>query len=183
MTTIIMMTRLSKGPLSEKLQALLQKLRHMQFPMLMRTEPPSDKLQALLRKLRNTTASLSWTWLCERLSMAWPNIISPNSTCAWLEWLELASTDSAKVLAALLLHAAWCMEWSDGLPWSKSLQKLVALTRDGAQVRQHMQAGFPFHVMRFLQLSAEDCKHVGLLHSRLLICLASSERKGLPFAS
>jgi hypothetical protein len=106
-----------------------------------------------------------------------------NSTCAWLEWLELASTDSAKVLAALLLHAAWCMEWSDGLPWSKFLQKLVALTRDGAQVRQHMQAGFPFHVMRFLQLSAEDCKRVGLLHSRLLICLASSERKGLPFAS
>ena len=80
MTTIIMMTRLSKGPLSEKLQALLQKLRHMQFPMLMRTEPPSDKLQALLRKLRNTTASLSWTWLCERLSMAWPNIISPKRT-------------------------------------------------------------------------------------------------------
>ena len=112
-----------------------------------------------------------------------------NSTRAWLEWLgghvspELASTNSAKVLAALLLHAAWCMEWGDGLPWSKFLLKLVALTRDGAQVRQHMQAGFPFHVMRFLQLSAEDCKHVGLLHCRLLMCLASSERKGLPFAS
>ena len=96
---------------------------------------------------------------------------------------ELASRGSAKVLAALLLHAAWCMEWGDGLPWSNFLPKLVALTRDGAQGRQHMQAGFPFHVMQFLQLSAEDCKQVGLLHCRLLMCLASSERKGLPFAS
>ena len=64
-----------------------------------------------------------------------------SDTRAWLEWLgghvspEVASTSSAKVLAAVLLHAAWCMEWGGGLHWSKFLPKLVALTRDGAQGR------------------------------------------------
>ena len=109
-----------------------------------------------------------------------------KSTRAWLEWIgehvspELVSEITPKVLAALLLHTAWCMEWGDGLPFSKLLVKLVAFTRDGAPARKHLQDGFPFHVMHFLQLSAEDCKSLGTLHCKFLMLLPSSDRKGLP---
>ena len=95
---------------------------------------------------------------------------------------ELVSETTPKVLAALLLHTAWCMEWRDGLPFSKLFIKLVALTRDGAQARKSLQDGFPFHVMHFLQLSAEDCKNLGFLHCKFLMQLSRSERKGVPCA-
>ena len=109
-----------------------------------------------------------------------------QSTRAWLEWMaghvspELVRDCEPQVLAALLLHTAWCMEWGEGLPWSKFLTKLVHLTRNGNEARQQMQTGFPFQVMRFLQLSAEDCKHLGFLHAKFLMMLPSSERKGVP---
>ena len=81
--------------------------------------------------------------------------------CMWMEWMaghvspELVSGSSPRVLAALLLHTAWCMEWGDGLPFSKTLVKLVALTRDGPQSRKQLQDGFLFHVMCFLKLTCQ----------------------------
>ena len=72
------------------------------------------------------------------------------------------------------------MEWGEGLPWSKFLAKLVNLTRNGNQARQHIQTGFPFQATRFLQLSAEDCKRLGFFHAKLLMILPSPERKGVP---
>ena len=109
-----------------------------------------------------------------------------QSTRTWLEWIaghvspELVRDSEPKVLAALLLHTAWCMEWGDGLPWSKFLVKAVRLTHKGNEAGRLMETGFPFQVLRFLQLSAEDCKLLGFLHAKLLMLLPSSERKGVP---
>ena len=108
-----------------------------------------------------------------------------KNVCVWMEWMnshvspELVSGSSPRVLAALLLHTAWCMEWGDGLPFSKTLVKLVALTRDGPQSCKQLQDGFLFHVMRFLKLTAEDCKDLAGLHCRLLMGLPGTQ-KGLP---
>ena len=108
-----------------------------------------------------------------------------KNVCVWMEWMnghvspELVSGSSPRVLAALLLHTAWCMEWGDGLLFSKTLVKLVALTRDGPQSRKQLQDGFPFHVMRFLKLTTEDCKDLAGLHCRLLMGLPGTQ-KGLP---
>ena len=108
-----------------------------------------------------------------------------KNVCVWMEWMnghvspELVSGSSPRVLAALLLHTAWCMEWGDGLPFSKTLVKLVALTRDGPQSRKQLQDGFPFHVMCFLKLTTEDCKDLAGLHCRLLMGLPGTQ-KGLP---
>ena len=108
-----------------------------------------------------------------------------KNVCVWMEWMnghvspELVSGSSPRVLAALLLHTAWCMEWGDGLPFSKTLVKLVALTRDGPQSRKQLQDGFLFHVMRFLKLTTEDCKDLAGLHCRLLMGLPGTQ-KGLP---
>ena len=108
-----------------------------------------------------------------------------KNVCVWMEWMnghvspELVSGSSPRVLAALLLHTAWCMEWGDGLPFSKTLVKLVALTRDGPQSCKQLQDGFLFHVMRFLKLTTEDCKDLAGLHCRLLMGLPGTQ-KGLP---
>ena len=108
-----------------------------------------------------------------------------KNVCVWMEWMnshvspELVSGSSPRVLAALLLHTAWCMEWGDGLLFSKTLVKLVALTRDGPQSCKQLQDGFLFHVMRFLKLTAEDCKDLAGLHCRLLMGLPGTQ-KGLP---
>ena len=62
---------------------------------------------------------------------------------------------------------------------SKTLVKLVALTRDGPQSCKQLQDGFLFHVMRFLKLTTEDCKDLAGLHCRLLMGLPGTQ-KGLP---
>ena len=100
-----------------------------------------------------------------------------ESIGAWLEWMaghvspELVRDYEPKVLAALVLHTAWRMEWGEGLPWSKFWMKLLHLTRNGNEARQQMQTGFLFPTMRFLQLSAEDCEHLGFLHAKFLMLL------------
>ena len=108
-----------------------------------------------------------------------------KSVCVWMEWMaghvspELISGSSPRVLAALLLHTAWCMEWGEGLPFSKTLAKLLLLTRNGPYSCKQLQDGFPFHVMCFLKLTKEDCKDLAGLHCRLLMLLPGTQ-KGLP---
>ena len=113
-------------------------------------------------------------------------LIAKQATRKWLDWmaqhvpLDMVQNNPPRVLAALMLHAAWCMEWADGLPWSRFFVKLVRLTHEGGGGCQRLQMAFPFHVMRFLQLSAEDCKCLGFLHCKLLSLFPSSGKKGLP---
>eukprot|EP00974_Lingulodinium_polyedra_P070840 6857858-Lingulodinium_polyedra.AAC.1 len=90
---------------------------------------------------------------------------------------ELVSETPSKPLAAFRLHTVWRVEWSNGLPFSKLLVTFVAITWDGAQARKDLHVGFPFRVMHFLQLSAEDCKSLGLLHCKFRMLLPASDRK------
>jgi len=50
---------------------------------------------------------------------------------AWVEWMaahiptKMLQQHHPRVLAALVLHSAWCMEWGEGFPFAKGLVKLV----------------------------------------------------------
>ena len=85
-----------------------------------------------------------------------------KDTTVWAEWAALRLSpqvlreNTTPVLAALVLHSAWSLEW-------------------GAQCHPLVAKA-----VQFLNLSAEDNSRATSLRYRLLMLLQKSGRKGLP---
>ena len=105
---------------------------------------------------------------------------------AWVVWMgdhlppDILQQHRPRVLAALLLHAAWCMEWEHGFPFAKCLAWLVECTRNGRSHDPAFPQRAPLLAMRFLNLSAADCGKAAQLHCKLLMLLGRSAPRGLP---
>ena len=105
---------------------------------------------------------------------------------AWVVWMgdhlpcDILQQHRPRVIAALLLHAAWCMEWGDGFPFARCLARLVECTRNGHRHGLAFPERAPLLAMQFLNLSAADCGQAAELHCKLLMLLGQSAPKGLP---
>ena len=84
-----------------------------------------------------------------------------RDTRVWVSWVgdhlphDMLCKHHPRVVAALLLHVAWCMEFGDGFPFAQAV--------------------------KFLNLSAIDCGKAAELHCKLLMLLAKSPPRGLPW--
>ena len=60
-----------------------------------------------------------------------------RDTRDWVSWLgdhlppDMLCKHHPRVVAALLLHMAWCMEFGDGFPFAQCLVRVIESTRDG----------------------------------------------------
>ena len=110
-----------------------------------------------------------------------------RDTRAWVAWLgdhlspDMLHKQRPRVLAALLLHAAWCMEWGDGFPFAHCLVRIVEATQQGHTNGRPFPRLAALRAMRHLNLSAADCGKAAELHSKLLMSLAKSPPRGLPW--
>ena len=110
-----------------------------------------------------------------------------RDTRAWVSWVgdhlphDMLCKHHPRVVAALLLHAAWCMEFGDGFPFAQCLVRVIESTRDGHASCLPLTRQAPFFAMKFLNLSATDCGKAAELHCKLLMLLAKSPPRGLPW--
>ena len=105
---------------------------------------------------------------------------------AWVAWMgehlpcAMLQQHCPRVLAALVLHAAWCMEWGDGFPFTKCILRLVECTRHGRGHDLAFPQRAPLLAMQFLKLSAADCGKAAEAHSQLLMSIGKSSARGMP---
>ena len=110
-----------------------------------------------------------------------------RDTRAWVSWVgdhlphDMLCKYHPRVVAALLLHAAWCMEFGDGFPFAQCLVRVIESTRDGHTSCRPFTQQPPLLAMKFLNLSAMDCGKAAELHCKLLMLLAKSPPRGLPW--
>ena len=110
-----------------------------------------------------------------------------RDTRAWVSWVgdhlphDMLCKHHPRVVAALLLHAAWCMEFGDGFPFAQCLVRAIESTRDGHTSCLPFTRQAPLLAMKFLNLSAMDCGKAAELHCKLLMLLAKSPPRGLPW--
>jgi len=105
---------------------------------------------------------------------------------AWVAWMgehlpcAMLQQHCPRVLAALVLHAAWCMEWGDGFPFTNCISRLVECTRHGRGHDVAFPQRAPLLAMQFLKLSAADCGKAAEAHSQLLMSIGKSSARGMP---
>ena len=110
-----------------------------------------------------------------------------RDTRAWVSWVgdhlphDMLCKHHPRVVAALLLHAAWCMEFGDGFPFAQCVVRVKESTRDGHRRCLPFTRQAPLLAMKFLNLSAMDCGKAAELHCKLLMLLAKSPPRGLPW--
>ena len=112
-------------------------------------------------------------WRCED-ARAWVAWMGEHLPCAMLQ------QHSPRVLAALVLHAAWCMEWGDGFPFTKCIVRLVECTRSGRGQDLAFPQRAPLWAMQFLKLSAAECGKAAEAYSQLVMSIGKSSARGLP---
>ena len=113
----------------------------------------------------------------------------PRDTRAWVSWVgdhlphDMLCEHHPRVVAALLLHAAWCMEFGDGFTFCpvSGLVRVKESTRDSHRRWSPFTRQAPLLAMKFLNLSAMDCGKAAELHCKLLLLLAKSFPRGLPW--
>ena len=107
-----------------------------------------------------------------------------RDTRAWVSWVgdhlphDMLCKHHPRVVAALLLHMAWCMEFGDGFPFAQCLVRVIESTRDGHTSCLPFTRQAPLLAMKFLNLSAMDCGKAAELHCKLLMLLAKSPLEG-----
>ena len=107
-----------------------------------------------------------------------------RDTRAWVSWVgdhlphDMLCKHHPRVVAALLLHTAWCMEFGDGFPFAQCLVRVIEYTRDGQTKCLPFTRQAPLLAMKFLNLSAMDCGKAAELHCKLLMLLAKSPLEG-----
>ena len=110
-----------------------------------------------------------------------------RDTRAWVSWVgyhlphDMLCKHHPRGVAALLLHVAWCMEFGDGFPFAQCLVRVIESTRDGHTSCLPFTRQAPLLAMKFLNLSAMDCGKAAELHCKLLMLLAKSPPRGLPW--
>ena len=105
---------------------------------------------------------------------------------AWVAWIgehlphAILQLHHPRSVAALVVHAAWCMEFGDGFPFAKCLVRLLDCTRHGRVPDFAFPRRAPLVAMQFLGLSAADCGKAAELHGQLLMSIAKSAPRGMP---
>ena len=110
-----------------------------------------------------------------------------QAVATWVKWLvahipggsSLCRVYSVRVLAAVVLHAAWGLELGEGLPLTRTLEYAVACSwrvlKDGPRAQ--------VLVMKFLGLTAGDCVQSKAVYSKMIGMLWATGPIGLPEAA
>ena len=104
----------------------------------------------------------------------------------WVIWMaehpprDLLVQYAPRVWAALLLHAAWCMVYGEGFPFTRCLARIVEYTRHGRRLDLASPQASVLLAMQLLDLSAADCREAAALHCKLLMLLGKSGPRGMP---
>ena len=107
-----------------------------------------------------------------------------KATATWIKWLvahipedsHMLRYRSKGVVAAVILHAAWGLEFGKGLPLARTLDHAIAsswpVLNDGPRTQ--------ILLMKFLGLTAGECEHSKAVYAKLVRMVWAKGPLGLP---